>query len=593
MSASATPLDVPIRVTGDEQARESVRRLDAAIADSSKRTQQSNQEAQRSSQASAQSLQQLSASAISMGARMAGVMSAVSALSNAMGNRGVGGAAGLAAQALQSSVQMAALGATFGPHGALVGGIVGAAIPAISSFVESMHSTSAATTTFESDAARIESSANRIAAAYDRANMSVHDFVESMSNDAINTRQRAAGETITQNTDSLVLLQDQLRVTEERINQLSASRVGIRSDASNLDRLQAISAEIEQLEGSRTAFAAAIADYAAQNEALQQVINDDESLRSGTGTPPPTRPPRGGGGRRAAGGSGGNENPDAHLFDLIGSYGQQDSLMSGLTGAQELADRLLAIDEAKKSALLDREREHQQAIIDLRREQQTALEDADKSYQDRNERSISAIIENFKRLQNAQRTAGASIISTSRLMERSLRATADSIGDSIGNKMTSAFETSLGAWLDGSKSFVEAAEGMAKGVIKALTMEAIVQAVVETARGVASIASYDFPGAAAHFGAAAAWGVVGGVAGGIGAATGAFGGAGAKGGAKDTIDSRDMAAKNTSQSQGNTILMNVYPGGYITARDVQAGIIDALNVAARQGMRVDGRLVGT
>lgn len=108
---------------------------------------------------------------------------------------------------------------------------------------------------------------------------------------------------------------------------------------------------------------------------------------------------------------------------------------------------------------------------------------------------------------------------------------AQAMADSITGHLTGALSSSVSAWLDGSKSFEQAMADMAKSVIKSLVSEAIVQTVVETARGIASLASYDYPGAAEHFAAAGTWAAVGVVAGGVGAAAGAFGGGGKSAGA--------------------------------------------------------------
>lgn len=205
-------------------------------------------------------------------------------------------------------------------------------------------------------------------------------------------------------------------------------------------------------------------------------------------------------------------------------------------------------------------------------------------------------------LADRQATAQTRAASSARSLaaaHRELAATArptnnalQSVADTVGGTVTNAFKSAVGAWLDGSKSFVQAAEEMAKGVIKALVTEAIVQGVVELARGIADLASYRYDSAGAHFAAAAAWAAVGVVAGTVGAAVGAFGGGGAdKGSAgattRDTANARDQ---RESQGGGNTTLY-VYPGGYITKKDVTAGMIDALNEGARSGMQLDPRIV--
>lgn len=190
------------------------------------------------------------------------------------------------------------------------------------------------------------------------------------------------------------------------------------------------------------------------------------------------------------------------------------------------------------------------------------------------------------RAQAAARDQSASVNSATR-----------SVADMVGGTMTSALSSAVSAWVDGSASFVDAAEAMAKGVIKSLVEMSIVQTIVETARGIADLANRQYDTAVQHFVAAAEFAAVGVVAGGIGAGIGAFGGGGAgaaKGGGG--ASTRDMANASSeaqrNQGAGGTMVLNVYPGGYITQRDVQAGILDALDRAARDGMRINPRLLG-
>ncbi len=201
--------------------------------------------------------------------------------------------------------------------------------------------------------------------------------------------------------------------------------------------------------------------------------------------------------------------------------------------------------------------------------------------------SIDQVIESYRQLQNAAKATGRSVGIDSRLMERSLVASGNAIAETVGGDMKGAFTEALGAWLDGSVSFVEAAENMAKGVIKALVMESIVQAVVEGARAIASIASQDYVGAASHAAAAGAWAAVAVVAGGVGAATGSFGGGGgAESGSSGVgADANRERSRDRDSDRGGPETFIIMPGGFITARDVQRGIVDALDQADREGVR--------
>jgi hypothetical protein len=181
------------------------------------------------------------------------------------------------------------------------------------------------------------------------------------------------------------------------------------------------------------------------------------------------------------------------------------------------------------------------------------------------------------------------MLSMGRLMERSLVAVGNNIAETIGGTMKGAFEDALGAWMDGSKSFVQAAEDMVKGVVKALVIESIVQAVTEFARGVASLASQDYVAAPQHFAAAAAWAAVGVVAGGVGAGIGAFGGGGGgeKGGASGGADARSLGRDSVREEAASApVTINVYPGGFITRGEVSNAVMDAVEFAGRNGRRI-------
>ena len=214
------------------------------------------------------------------------------------------------------------------------------------------------------------------------------------------------------------------------------------------------------------------------------------------------------------------------------------------------------------------------------------------SFRETTDDSLDAVIDAWRKAQQSLKDAGESMMGISELLRVGMTSVANDIADTIGGTMVGAFESALGAWLDGSKSFVEAAEDMVKGVLKALVIESIVQAVTETARGIADLAGYKYDTAALHFAAAAAWGAVGVAAGAVGGAIGAFGGGGkdsAGAGASQSVTPTDAS---TTAAPSQPVTINVYPGGFITRRDMYAGVVDALNESAREGYRIDPSLIG-
>jgi hypothetical protein len=140
------------------------------------------------------------------------------------------------------------------------------------------------------------------------------------------------------------------------------------------------------------------------------------------------------------------------------------------------------------------------------------------------------------------------------------------INDSVFQALESAFASSVSAWLDGSKSMGEAALGMVRDVARALTTEAIVQGLKQTALGIGALAMGS-PTAAGHFAAAAKWAAVGVAAGVVGASSGAFGGGGGGGGAPAAATGGPALTPGASEGAGTTVVINWGSSGLVYAAD--------------------------
>lgn len=121
----ADPIQIQVEFTGTDEAVRGTTRVSDGLENMSDR-----------SSAAARATEQLSArqtaaatAAIAFGQRLAAAGAAVQGLMSALGVEGQ--AAGLIGKITQTSTAMAQLGATLGPQGALVGGILGAAVPAM------------------------------------------------------------------------------------------------------------------------------------------------------------------------------------------------------------------------------------------------------------------------------------------------------------------------------------------------------------------------------------------------------------------------------------------------------------------------------
>ena len=121
----ADPIQIQVEFTGTDEAVRGTTRVSDGLENMSDR-----------SSAAARATEQLAArqtaaatAAIAFGQRVAAAGAAVQGLMSALGVEGQ--AAGLIGKITQTSTAMAQLGATLGPQGALVGGILGAAVPAM------------------------------------------------------------------------------------------------------------------------------------------------------------------------------------------------------------------------------------------------------------------------------------------------------------------------------------------------------------------------------------------------------------------------------------------------------------------------------
>ena len=172
---------------------------------------------------------------------------------------------------------------------------------------------------------------------------------------------------------------------------------------------------------------------------------------------------------------------------------------------------------------------------------------------------VDDVVSAWGRANRAASLAGEEQQSASDLMIQSARAAGDEIVSALGEDATEALQSSVAAWLDGSKSFGQAAKEMAMSVIQALVAESIVQAAVNTAKGVAALASVvTAPTAPGFFAAAATWAGVGVVAGTVGLATGAVGKpASGGGGAGSSRRPEPRMSSGDEGGGGKTIIINM------------------------------------
>lgn len=551
-------LDFGVRVTGIEASVRDIGRVEQANQQAARGTQAAAQTTQRAAQTASASMAGLGTAATTMGQRTGQAMGALGAFASSLG---------------RISPQLGAVGGAITQLGGAVGALSGAMGPlgvGLGVATIALNVYQAATASSATESATAEGATRGHREEIDRLGSSARTAAQQLAALQQAVSEREASARLGRIARGEVATEDDARVAAERARRLAA--IGARDGGTAAEIFGGMAEEATRREAQAAELAA---------------------------NPPSSR---GGGGRRGGGrGAAGGENTsDAEAVAARMAADAQAELVKAYRDRQEASAALEAWETerweqemARTRELLDAERQATAERVAHQRELADAANEASATFRDSWRGSLEGVIESFREANQALKTAGRQMLSQGELMRVGLTSVGREIADVIGGTMVSAFESALGAWLDGSKSFVEAAEDMVKGVLKALVIESIVQAVVEAARAIASAASYDFSGAAMHAAAAAAWAGVGIAAGAVGAGIGAFGGGGGKdaGSASSATSVTPSDASQTAQNQA-PVNITVMPGGYVTRSDVANGIFDALEEAGRTGRRLDPSIMG-
>jgi hypothetical protein len=484
--------------------------------------------------------------------RVQGMASQVAALSGRLGGGGIGQAAGLVASLAGVTTNALAMGATMGPAGIVVGAISGL-MPLLADWVGSNEHVGRSTIDLTDTQHNFQIQLGHSADAVDA-------LVEANRRLATQEAERSR---IDQGLGSVDQQFAAANLAGARVGALRAQDAALRQERARMDETDWRNAErLHEIDVQRAALATQIRDAHAESQRLGQLAiqaeSDELEIQNDLVTTA----------MDAA-------NEAAHAADAAERHSHaarataEHTRQTAISAAQAAASEQSFIAEMMRAA-------HTDSLPGL------GFGDA------ASDATIAQLATLGQRTDHAA-SATRSLISAQRDLASQARPTnaaLASVASTVGGTFQSAFQGAVNAWLDGSKSFVQAAEAMAKGVIKALVSEAIVQGVVELARGIADIASYHYDSGAEHFAAAAAWAGVGAAAGAAGAAIGAFGGAGASTGAGATT--RDTAsASRESQNQaanGSQYTFYVYPGNVITRADQAAAIQDVLDHGVRNGI---------
>jgi hypothetical protein len=594
-------LELSVGVGGVDQAVSDLQKVKdaqgqvatAAVA-SGRATQAAGAQASGALRATGQAAQSAGAPVAQLAQRLQGTSAAVASLAGQIGARGAQSGASLVASMGGLAAQGAAMGLAFGPQGALVGALVGAAGAVASLAAEHVSATRAA-----HDHADALSSVRQQLALMREASLQ-SDIASGVFGSDMTAERATAERTIRQRR--MVEIAQEIAGGNTLLDRAARFSMGISQEAHD-ERMMQLSREAEQAR-----------EEIANLDRFVEERNNPNARRTGTLVPGAIAVPtdgRPGHTPPARHGARGISNDDAIANEWTAAVerrreynAEMERLASAEKAREEELGRALreftqeeterkreahaqGIELAGAAAAAERERfqeamRHQAELAEAARTASAAFRDGWTS-------SLDDVADRWREANVALRAAGQTQISTGRLMERSMVAIGNNIAETVGGTMVGAFKTAVSAWVDGSKTFVEAAEDMVKGVIQALVIESIVQGVVELARGIADIASYQYATGAQHFAAAAAWAAVGGVAGAVGGAIGAFGGGGG-GAGKDAAggtDQRGLADRSLGEGDADRSIIVIVQPGWANAREQQRFVYGSLAAGARGGMRVD------
>lgn len=534
-----------------------------------------------------------------MAQRIQGAAAAAAQLGNAFGGSGTGRAASLVSSLAGATAQTAALGAAMGPLGVAIGAV------------------GLATTVAGVAFARQRESMASTQQIVDRLTRSYGDLVSEIESAATATQRM---DRVRAGQGSIA---EQRAFSQQALNRQALITRALRGDASAIRalRTQGVTGvaageegENRPLEAGEIRLLGSLGDRAAR-EARERMALEPAAATRDVAAAERSLETRAGRVAERGRSSGGESDEDAIAREwaaAIERRRQYEAEMAALyDAAKAREERLLEIErevgaEKRELAIEDRRlqveaaehaaelrRQHEQQAIEYSRQQhqhQQELaergEEAAARFRNGWTTSLDDVAERWREANVELKNAGLTQISHARLMERSMIAVGNNIAEVVGGTMVSAFKSAVTAWVDGSKTFVEAAEDMVKGVIQALVIEAIVQGTVEIARGIADIASYQYATGAQHFAAAAAWAAVGGVAGAVGGAIGAFGGGGSKGDAGAT-DRRDLTDRSLGEGSSDRPIIVIVQPGWANAREQQRFVFGTVADGARSGMRID------
>lgn len=195
-----------------------------------------------------------------------------------------------------------------------------------------------------------------------------------------------------------------------------------------------------------------------------------------------------------------------------------------------------------------------------------------------------ALAQNTRELADSQVSVSRSLQDVGSKLIDTLGGTADAMGEAVA------------AAIEGSKSFGDSMHAMVYEALRALTKLAVVEAIKETAMGLAAFATYRYDAMAAHFASAGTWAGVG-LAAGLGLAAmpnpNAAKPSGPAQGGSDRSASADRSARADDTRGGGPLVLNFnVSGAAFTDAGVQHAAAAAVRGAAANGFLTSSDLRG-
>jgi hypothetical protein len=489
----AEPIQIQVEFTGTDEAVRGASAVSGGLDTMSSRTESAAVAADRLAARQTAA----ATAAIAFGQRLAAASNAVQGITSALGVEGQ--AAGLIGKITQTSVAMAQLGASFGPQGELVGGIIGAAIPAIGAVMEAIDSLNERNAEWDEQLRGIEEgqrqaeeatrqsteAINEQSDALANASENMRRFIDSLSTGGIQRQAQDSSARITELSDQLARVNDELR------------GLGDVQGAAAADRMLGLQDRAREL---TTAIAAASDQF----EEARGLLSETESA-----------PARRGGGRRRV------EEPQAAAVD----EGDAMAVVRDIINEQNAALREQAELKEELIGIADKQRGVEEAAAAARAEQHEAEVERQAELKD-------ALIESADK-------------------QREVADRQRQEYQAVTGVIAGGLNDALQAIIAGNKTAEEAFTGLLASFLKYISEQSMLKAIYEYAEAIASFASYKYDQGAQHLAAGIAYTAVA-VAAGAGAA--ALSAPSAKGAGEERPASPESGRGDGSKGGGDIVI---------------------------------------